>query len=181
MALTTDVTRVIITDDTPMALALEFKTHANVILNDVALIQQNMHSSGPHILLAHAIELLLKGYLKGAVALKPRPKEEDHGHDIDRLLEEAKKEGLKLSDPDTDELVMRLAAAIKDAQLRYAFPFQDLPPPMDGLRVARALSNDISVIVKPETPEKIMARRAAEKKKLEEQKKRKIPFPDSKT
>jgi hypothetical protein len=48
------------------------------------------------------------------------------------------------------------------------------------LRVARALNNDISVIVKPETPAQIMARRVAEKKKLEEQKKRKIPLSDSK-
>jgi hypothetical protein len=179
MALTTSVTRAIIIDNTPMGLPLEFKTHANIILNDVALIQQNMHSSGPHILLAHAIELLLKGYLKGVEAMKPRGKadEEDYGHDINRLLEDAKAAGLNLSDPDTDELVQRLAAAIKDAQLRYRFPFEELPPPMDGLRIARALSQDISILVKPETPEQIQARRAAEKAKKERERTRKIPFP----
>jgi len=54
MALTTPVSRAIITDDSPMGLPLEFKTHAVVLLNDVEQIQGHMHSSGPHILLAHA-------------------------------------------------------------------------------------------------------------------------------
>src|ERR1700676_1152124 len=122
MALTTNVTRDIITDDSPMAISIEWKTHAGIILRDVELIQQNLYSSGPYILLAHAIELLLKAYLKGVAALKPGPKEEDHGHDIDRLLDEAKKAGLILSDHDTEELVHRLARAIKGARLRYVFP-----------------------------------------------------------
>lgn len=177
MALKTDVTRAIITDDTPMGLSLEFKTHAVVLLNDVEQIQGNMHSSGPYILLAHAIELLLKAYLKGVVALKPRPKKKDLGHDIDRLLEEAKAEGLKLSDADTDEFVRRLAMAIKDAQLRYVFAFADLPPPMDGLRVARALAADVSSIVKSETLEEIKARRAAEEAKREQERTRVVKLP----
>ena len=178
MALTTGVTRTIVTDDSPMAKSIEFKMHADIILRDVELIQQNLYSSGPHILLAHAIELMLKAYLKGVAALKPGPKEEDEGHDIDRLLDQAKKAGLTLSDPDTEELVQRLARAIKEARLRYVFPFQDLPPPMDGLRVARAISNDISILVKPESPEELAARRAAEQKKLGARRTRKIPFPD---
>jgi hypothetical protein len=178
MALTTGVTRVHIADDSPMAISIEWKKHADVILGDVELIRHNFHSSGPHILLAHAIELLLKAYLKGIAALKPVRKEEDHGHDIDRLLDEAKKAGLTLSDPDTEELVKRLAHAIKDAQLRYVFLFQDLPPPTDGLRVARAISKDISTLVKLESPEEIKARREAEQKNLEAQRARKIPFPD---
>lgn len=178
MALTTGVTRAIVTDDSPMAISIEWKAHADIILRDVELIQQNLHSSGPHILLAHAIELLLKAYLKGIAALKPGPKEEDNGHDIDRLLDQAKKAGLTLSDPDTEELVQRLARAIEDARLRYVFPFQNLPPPTDGLRVARAISNDISILVKPESLEELAARREAEQKKLEEQRRRKIPFPD---
>lgn len=178
MGLTTDVTRIIITDDSPMAISIESRTHANIILRDVELIQQNLHSSGPHILLAHAIELLLKAYLKGVAAMKPGPREEGLGHDIDRLLDQAKKAGLTLSDPDTEELVQRLARAIKDARLRYVFTFHDLPPPMDGLRVARAINKDISILVKPESLEEIAARREAEQKKLEAQRTRKIPFPD---
>jgi hypothetical protein len=177
MALTTGVTRVIVTDNTPMSLPLEFKAHAVILLNDVERIQGHMHSSGPHILLVHAIELLLKAYLKGVFALKPRPKKEDLGHDIDRLLDEAKAEGLTLSETDTDELVQRLAAAITDAQLRYVFPFEDLPPPMDGLRVARALAKDISVIVKPETLEEIQTRRAAAKAKKEQEHTRVVKLP----
>src|SRR5262249_31387157 len=56
MALTTGVTRdIIITDDSPMAISIQLKTHANIILRDVQLIQNNFESSGPHILLAHAI------------------------------------------------------------------------------------------------------------------------------
>lgn len=178
MALTTGVTRAIVTDNSPMAISIEWKTHANVILGDVELIQHNLHSSGPHILLAHAIELLLKAYLKGVAALKPAPKEEDYGHDIDRLLDQAKKAGLTLSDPDTDELVQRLARAIKDARLRYVFSFHDLPPPTEGLRVARAIREDINTLVKPESLEELFARREAERKKLEAQRTRKIPFPD---
>jgi hypothetical protein len=178
LALTTGVTREIVTDNSPMALSIEWKTHANIILRDVELIQQNLHSSGPHILLAHAIELLLKAYLKGAAAVKPGPKEEDYGHDIDRLLDQAKKAGLTPSDPDTEELVQRLARAIKEARLRYVFPFHDLPAPMDGLRVARAISKDISILVKPESLEETAARREAEQKKLEVQRTRQIPFPD---
>jgi hypothetical protein len=78
MALTTSVTRAIITDDTPMGIPLEWKTHATLLLKDAELIQQNMYSSGPSILIAHAIELLLKAYLKGVAALKPpRRKGED--------------------------------------------------------------------------------------------------------
>lgn len=73
--------------------------------------------------------------------------------------------------------MQRLAAAIKDAQLRYVFPFEDLPPPMDGLRVARALAEDVSVIVKPETPEEIQARRAAEKAKKEQERTRVVKLP----
>src|ERR1700680_2344684 len=107
MALTTNVTRDIITDDSPMAISIEWKTHAGIILRDVELIQQNVYSSGPHILLAHAIELLLKAYLKGVAAMKPSPKEEDYGHDIDRLLDQAKNAGLTLSDSDAEELVQR--------------------------------------------------------------------------
>jgi hypothetical protein len=178
MALTTDVTRTIITDDSPMAPAIEFKTHANILLHDVELIQQNLDSSGPYILLAHAIELLLKAYIKGVAALRPSPKEKDRGHDIDRLLDEARKAGLTPSDPDTDDLARRLAGAIRDARLRYVFRFENLPPPMDGLRVARAISNDISAVVKPESPAQIAARREAEQKKLDEQRKRRLPLPD---
>jgi hypothetical protein len=178
MALTTGVTRAIATDGSPMALSIEWKTHADILLRDVERIQHNFFSSGPYILLAHAIELLLKAYLKGVAALKPGPKEEDCGHDIDRLLAQAEKVGLTLSDPDTEELVQRLARAIEDAQLRYVFPFRDLPPPMDGLRVARAISRDVGSLVKPESPQEIMVRRAAEQKKIQAQRTRKIPFPD---
>jgi hypothetical protein len=179
MALTTSVTRVAITDDSPMALSIEWKLHANILLGDVERIQDHKHSSGPHILLAHAIELLLKAYLKGVASQKPSPKEEDHGHDIDRLLDEAKKAGLTLSDPDTEQLVQRLAHAIRDARLRYVLDFHDLPPPMDGLRIARAISKDVSVLVKAESLEEMTARREAERRKLEEQRTRKIPFPDA--
>jgi hypothetical protein len=178
MALTTGTTRAIVTDDSPMAISIEWKTHADVILRDVELIQHNLHSSGPHILLAHAIELLLKAYLKGVAAIKPGPKEENYRHEIDGLLDQAKKAGLTLSDPDTEELVQRLAEAIKDAQLRYVFAFHGLPPPIDGLRVARAISKDISILVKPESLEELAARREEERKKLEAQRRRKIPFPD---
>jgi len=62
--------------------------------------------------------------------------------------------------------------------LRYVFSFHDLPPPMDGLRVARAISKDISILVKPESLQETAARREAEQKKLEAQRTRQIPFPD---
>ncbi|MBR1171208.1 hypothetical protein [Bradyrhizobium liaoningense] len=179
MALTTGATRVIVTDNGPFAESIEWKTHATILLNDVALIEQNMHSSGPHILLAHAIELMLKGYIKAADALKPRRKahKENYGHHISGLLAEAKSKGLTLSDADTEEYVDRLGKAIKDAQLRYSFPFYDLPTPMEGLRVARALMNDISVLVKPETPEEIQKRRADETAKKAQEAKRVVKLP----
>jgi hypothetical protein len=47
--------------------------------------------------IAHAIELLLKTYLKGVAALKPRPKKEDPGHDINRLLDERKRKAFPRS------------------------------------------------------------------------------------
>jgi len=50
---------------------------------------------------------------------------------------------------------------------------------MDGSRVARAISNDISILVKSESLEQLAARREAEQKKLEERRRRKIPFPDN--
>jgi hypothetical protein len=178
MPINTGLSRAIITDNSPMAISIEWKRNADVLLSDVALIQHNFLSSGPHILLAHAIELLLKAYLKGVAALKPGPKEEDYGHAIDRLLDKAKKAGLTLSDPDSEELVHRLARATEDARLRYVFGFEDLPPPTVGLRVARAISKDISSLVKPESPEEIAARRKLEQEKLEMEGKRKIPFPD---
>jgi hypothetical protein len=59
------------------------KTHVDIILRDVEQIQQNLHSSGPHILLAHAIELLLKACLKAVAAQKPSRKQEDYGHRVD--------------------------------------------------------------------------------------------------
>jgi hypothetical protein len=179
MALTTGVTRVIVTDNGPLAESIEWKAHATVLLNDVALIQQNMHSSGPHILLAHAIELMLKGYIKAVDALKPRRKadKENYGHHISGLLAEAKAKGLTLSDADTEEYVDRLAKAIKDAQLRYSFPFYDLPTPMEGLRVGHALMNDISVLVKAESLEEIQARRTAEAAKKELEAKRVVKLP----
>src|SRR4051812_30890538 len=46
MALTTTVTRVAITDDSPMALSIEWKLHANILLGDVERIQDHIHSSG---------------------------------------------------------------------------------------------------------------------------------------
>jgi hypothetical protein len=179
MALTTGSTRVIVIDNGPLAESIEWKTHANVLLNDVAAIQGHMHSSGPHILLAHAIELMLKGYIKAVDALKPRRKvdKENFGHQIDGMLAEAKAKGLTLSDPDTDEYIDRLAKAIKGAQLRYAFPFYDLPTPREGLRVARAVMSDISVLVKPESLEEIQKRRAAEAAKKEQEAKRVVKLP----
>ena len=177
MALTANATRSIITEDTPMAVPLEFKTHAAILLQDIEAIQHQFHSSGPYILTAHAIELMLKGYLKGVAALSRQRKEEDYGHDIDRLLNEAKKAGLKFSDPDTDELVQKLANAIRDTRLRYVFPFEDLPIPPDCLRVARALQKDIGQVVKAETTEETQERRAAETAKREYERTRKTPFP----
>jgi hypothetical protein len=160
-----------------MAIPLEMKTNASLLLNDVELIQQNMHSSGPYILVAHAIELMLKAYVKGVTAQNRTRKPENVSHDIALALKEAKKAGLVCSDPNTGEVVERLAKAVKDANLRYRFSFQDMYDPMTCLRVARALQKDIRAVVKPDTPEEIQKRRAAEKEKADEQKGRPLRLP----
>lgn len=173
----TSVTRTIITDDSPMSGPIEMKANATLILNDVELIQQNMHSAGPYILVAHAIELLLKAYSKGIAAIKKRRKPENLSHNLKNALDMAIKDGLIVSDPDTEEVVNVLSDAVEDAKLRYIFSFQDLPPASDCLRVARALRKDISVVVKPETPAEIQARRSKEKEEAEKRRKRPLPLP----
>jgi hypothetical protein len=63
-----------------MGLALEMRTNATTLLEDVELIQQNIHSAGPYRLVAHAIELMLKAYVKGVAAKKRAKKPENLSH-----------------------------------------------------------------------------------------------------
>jgi hypothetical protein len=99
MSATTKVTRDIITDNTPMAIPLEMKTNASLLLNDVELIQENMHSSGPYILVAHAIELMLKAYVKGVAAQNRTGKPKNVSHDIALALKDAKKSRIGMLKP----------------------------------------------------------------------------------
>jgi hypothetical protein len=169
---TTTVTRMIITDDTPMSVSIEMKANATVLLNDVEAIRHHMHSAGPYILVAHAIELLLKAYSRGVVATKNIRKRENLSHNLEMALDVAVKDGLVLSDPRTEDIVKALSYAVEDAKLRYIFSFKDLPTASDCLQVGRALLNDISVLVKPETPSEIRARRKKEKEEAEKRKRR---------
>jgi hypothetical protein len=177
MAISSTTTRALIVDDGPLAPAQAMKLHAAILLADVEMIQQNQHSSGPYILLAHAFELLLKAYTKGAEALKPARRKENTSHDLERALKEAQDAGLVCSHRDTEEVVKRFSDAVQDARLRYKFPFHELPTPMVCLEVGRALLTDIGTLVRPDTLEKMKERRAAEKAEADARAKRQPKLP----
>src|SRR3954471_13710720 len=100
MAIMATTTRAVITDNGPLSEALETKLHGVLLLKDVDLIRQNQHSSCPYILLAHAIELLLKSYVKADLALRPRRSDENMGHDLIEALRAARDAGLKTTHSD---------------------------------------------------------------------------------
>ena len=102
--------------------ATEFHLNATLLMGDVEVLQQRMFSSGVHILLMHAIELTLKSYLIWN-GLSKADVERQFGHKLSKLLSEAKRKGLVLSNPGADELVRELDKYTTRAAIRYDFHF----------------------------------------------------------
>lgn len=120
----------------------EMRMNASLLIRDAAMLTQP-GSSGAYILLAHAIELLLKAYLhKMGKSLSDLQRQ--YSHHIDKLLRDAKAQGLVVSDAETDNYSDRLAAAIDKAALRYDFSFANLPMTERLVRCAKSLERDVN-------------------------------------
>jgi hypothetical protein len=103
--------------------ATEFSVSATVLIQDVEVLDGRYHSAGPYILLTHAIELALKGYLLCNGVTKEQLANRRFGHKLTALLQEAKINGLVLSDPEADKLIGALDNYTGGAALRYTFGF----------------------------------------------------------
>lgn len=146
MADDSGITRVFISDGSPNAKALEMYTNAGLFIGDAEPLIMRP-SAGPYVLLAHAIELLLKAYLHGTgVPLEDLRKK--FSHKLDGLLAETQKVGLAISDPEAVTLVGRLAVALEKAALRYEFDFQNLPMHDRLITLARNIQADVKPHVK---------------------------------
>jgi hypothetical protein len=115
--------------------AMEFHTLAAEFLEGAIKIGGN--SSAVHyVLLIHAVELALKGFLheKGFTLDQLL----ERGHDLNRLLEDSRSKGLGVSNPDTDVILSRLNDGGKKARIRYEFQFS-MPLHQDVISVVQAL------------------------------------------
>jgi hypothetical protein len=100
--------------------AQELHINAVLFLQDAEKLD-NMASAGPYVLLMHTIELALKCFLlSNGITLK-KLWSRAFGHDLDKLLSEAVKRGLVLSDSETKSVVSELNHYTKHAAIRYEF------------------------------------------------------------
>jgi len=137
---TDGVTRVFATDKRDKK-PVEMCTNAILLNQDCKRLTKSL-SSGPYILLAHAIELLLKAYLhKQGESLDDLRK--SYGHDLVELLKDARGRGLTVSDPEADNFIYRLNTALEKAALRYEFYFSDLPMVDRLAKFSETLAKDV--------------------------------------
>jgi hypothetical protein len=135
------ITRIFISDGSPKAKALEMYTNAGLFISDADRLLM-LPSAGPYVLLAHAIELLLKAYLHSTgIPLDDLRKR--FSHKLDELQAETERVGLVISDPDANDLTTRLAVSLEKAALRYDFNFQNLPMHGRLIAFARSLQSDV--------------------------------------
>ena len=84
-------------------------------------------STAQHILVLHAIELALKGYLVHS-GVSERELKRRFSHDLEKLFAEAKKRGLTVNAAHVDELVAWANEYHKDGLIRYDIAsFRELP------------------------------------------------------
>jgi hypothetical protein len=84
-------------------------------------------STAQHILVLHAIELALKGYLVHT-GLTEKELKKKFSHDLEKLFAEARKRGLTVNVQHVDELIAWSNEYHKDGLIRYDIAsFRELP------------------------------------------------------
>lgn len=127
--------------------ALEAQVSASIFLNSALSLDDGGAFAPQYVLLIHAIELALKGVLL-SVGITEDQLRKNYGHNLQKLLREARSQGLQTSDPETDGIVARLVKGADKARIRYQFQF-DMPLIEDVRNVAQALINDTGRLVHP--------------------------------
>lgn len=115
----------------------ELHTSAKLFYADAHRLQAQA-SAGMFVLYMHAIELALKSVLHDRGKSLEELSRQPYGHDLVRLLADAKTAGFVFPESDTEEVVSRMNEYTQRARIRYEFDFE-MPGVVDVDRVVASI------------------------------------------